>query len=184
MVPMTSLWLSIILAPILVFVAAALLWAVLNFHKHDWKKLPDEDAVMEALRASATPHGSYFFPSHLGVDERSPEYKERAKVGPTGIVTTFDPYNMGPRMAISFLYYLVVTFFVAYLASRTLGPGEEYLHVFRVVATAAFMAYGFGHAQNSIWFGKPWTATARDLVDAFIYALLTAGAFAGFWPGA
>lgn len=184
MVPLASLWLSIILAAVLVFVASALIWAVLNIHKNDWKKLPDEDALMDTVRSTNARPGHYFFPSHLGVDARGAEYKEKAKRGPCGIVTLFDPSaGMGKNMALGFIFNLVVSFFVAYLASRTMAEGEEYLQVFRVVGTTAFLAYGFGQVPNSIWFGKPWIATVRDLLDAFIYAMLTAGAFAGFWPG-
>ena len=182
MVALSSLWLSIILAAVLVFVASALIWAVLNLHKNDWKKLPNEDAVMDALRASNTPRGSYFFPSHLGVDVKGSEYKDKAKRGPVGLVTIMKT-SMGAAMAQGFVFYLVVSFFVAYLASRTLGPGEEYLQVFRVVGTTAFLAYGMGVVPQSIWFGKSWGSTIRDLFDAFVYAMLTAGAFAGFWPG-
>jgi hypothetical protein len=182
-VALPSLWLSIVLASVLVFIASALIWAVLNIHSRDWKKLPDEDAVMDVLRSTSTGRGSYFFPSHIGKDVRSSEYKERAKRGPVGIVTLFDSGAMGKAMGLGFVYYLVVSFFVAYLASRTLAPGTEYLQVFRVVGTAAFLAYGFAHIPHSIWFGKSWAGTARDLLDAFIYAMLTAGSFAGFWPG-
>ena len=182
MVPLASLWLSIVLAAVLVFVASALIWAVLNLHKNDWKKLPNEDAVMDALRSSNTPPGSYFFPSHIGVDVKGAEYKDKAKRGPVGVVSIIS-MSMGKAMGQGFVFYLVVSFFVAYLASRTLGSGEEYLQVFRVVGTTAFLAYGMGTVPQSIWFGKSWGSTIRDLIDAFVYAMLTAGAFAGFWPG-
>jgi len=36
---------------------------------------------------------------------------------------------------------------------------------------------------ETIWYGQPWSVTLRFMVDGVVYSLLTAGAFAGFWPG-
>jgi hypothetical protein len=82
----------------------------------------------------------------------------------------------------SFVFYLVVSFVVAYLASRTLAAGAEYLAVFRVVGTTAWLAYAFAIVPDSIWFGRPWNSTLKGFLDGLLYALLTAGAFAWLWP--
>ena len=58
----------------------------------------------------------------------------------------------------------------------------HYLTVFRVVGSAAFMAYGLGAIPGAIWMGRPWSAVIKELVDAVIYALLTAGTFGWLWP--
>jgi hypothetical protein len=82
----------------------------------------------------------------------------------------------------SIIFYLVVSYIIAYLASRTLAPGTPYLQVFRVTGTAGWLAYGFATVSDSIWFGRPWSSTFKGLVDALIYGCLTAGMFGWLWP--
>ena len=81
-----------------------------------------------------------------------------------------------------FVYCLIISFFVAYLAAHTIAPGAYYLRVFRIVGTAAFLAYGFGTISNAIWEGQTFSFTAKEVLDGLIYALLTAGTFRWLWP--
>ena len=53
---------------------------------------------------------------------------------------------------------------------------------FRVVGAVSFVAYGFGSITMAIWMGKPWNSVAKDLADALIYGLLSAGIFGWLWP--
>jgi hypothetical protein len=76
-----------------------------------------------------------------------------------------------------FAYNLVVAIVCAYFVSRTLAPDAEYLEVFRVSGAVAFVAYGMAYVQESIWFGRPWSATMTTFLDALIYSLLIGGAF-------
>ena len=50
MVSLAALWLPIILAAVIVFIASSILHMVLPYHRGDYKKLPDEDKVSAALR--------------------------------------------------------------------------------------------------------------------------------------
>ena len=61
--------------------------------------------------------------------------------------------------------------------SRTAAPGTDYLGVFRIAGTVAFTAYGFAYIQESVWFGRSWSLTAKTFLDALIYGLLVGGAF-------
>ena len=90
---------------------------------------------------------------------------------------------MGGKLIASFVSYVIIGIFVAYLASRTVAPGAEYLAVFRVTGTTAWLAHGFAGIHESIWFGRPWSTTVKHLADALLYALLTAGVFGWLWPG-
>jgi hypothetical protein len=81
-----------------------------------------------------------------------------------------------------FIYCLVLGVFVAYLAGRTLGPGAEYLTVFRVAGTAGFLGYAAAHASDSIWKGQSWSTTINHMFDGLVYGLLTAGLFGWLWP--
>ncbi len=59
-----QLWLPILLSAVIVFVASSLIHMVLPFHKNDYRKLPDEDKVMDTLRsAGVTPGPTYHFPT-------------------------------------------------------------------------------------------------------------------------
>lgn len=89
---------------------------------------------------------------------------------------------MGKYLGQWFLFCLLVSVFVAYLAGRTVAPGAETLHVFRVTSTMAFMAYGLGELVDSIWKGAPWGPTMKSVFDGFPYALATGAAFAALWP--
>ena len=88
---------------------------------------------------------------------------------------------MGKNMALTFVFYLVISAIVAYVASRTLAPGSDYLAVFRVIGTVAWLAYGAAVIQDAIWFGRPWSSVIKSVFDALVYALLTAGVFGWLW---
>ena len=72
--------------------------------------------------------------------------------------------------------------FSAYIAAHTVAPGSNYLAVFRVVGTVAFMAYGLGNLSNGIWKMQTWSMTIKEVVDGLLYGLLTAGTFGWLWP--
>ena len=52
------------------------------------------------------------------------------------------------------------------------------------VASVGFLAFGWANIPMSIWYGHPWSTTAKYLLDALIYGLVVAGTFAWLWPGA
>ena len=74
-----------------------------------------------------------------------------------------------------FAYSVVVGVFAAYLTSRALGPGADYMAVFRFISTAAFMGYALALFQNSIWYKRGWGMTLKTSFDGLVYALLTGG---------
>jgi hypothetical protein len=182
MVTLAQLWLPIIVSAALVFIASAVLWMLVGHHNKDWKGLPNEEAARATLRGAAP--GQYMIPHGTHESMKDPEFVRRFEEGPRGIVTIAPAghYSMGKNLVQSFILYLLISIIVAYVAGRTLPPGTEYLQVFRVVGTVAFLAYSGAHAHNSIWFSKPWSATIKDIIDGLVYALLTAGVFGWRWP--
>ena len=184
MATIAALWLPILLSAVVVFIVSAAVWMVMPHHKNDFSPASDQDALMDAVRGSTPGPGMYYFPWAAG-GENSPEYREMARTGPVGILRVRDPeavLNMGPAMLKSVSLYLVVSVFVAYLASVALAPGAAYLSVFQVTGTAAFMAYGFIGYQEAIWFGLPGRVAFKHSLDGLAYALLTAGIFGWLWP--
>jgi len=185
MVPITALWIPILLSAVIVFLASSILHMVIPYHKSDYRKLPDEDRVLDALRATGvTPGRVYHFPFCTHKEMKSPEAVEKFKRGPIGLLTVIPSGApaMGKYLGLWFAYCVVVSIFVACVVGRTLSPGTQYPHVFHVAGIAAFLAYGVGHIQDSIWKGQTWGVTAKHVLDGLIYALLTAGTFALLWP--
>jgi hypothetical protein len=185
MIPLTALWLSILLSAVIVFFASAIMHMVLSYHKSDYRKLPDEERVTDAMRdADVKPGPAYFFPYFSFKEMKSAPVIEKMRRGPVGLLTVLPsgPPAMGKNMVQWFLYCVVISIFAAYLSSRLLAPGTAFLQVFRVVGTVAFLGFGAAHAQESIWSGRSWLVTLKHLFDSVVYALLTAGTFGWLWP--
>lgn len=182
MVPLSSLWLPILVSAVFVFIASNVLWMALPFwHRKDYGKLPDEKTVLGAL--SAVKSGQYIVPC-LDWNKATKEEREEMQRGPIAMLILRNPgqISMGKVLVFWFLYLLVVSFFVGYLASHTLAAGTPYLTVFRVVGAAGFLAYGFRTIPEAIWYGKTWTVVLKEMIDGLIYSLMMAGAFGWLWP--
>ena len=182
MIAITSLWLPIVLSAVLVWIASAVVWTVMPHRRREFAGLPDEAAARAALRAAPA---EYVVPyAHDAAAMKDPDYVRKMEEGPVAFVRVLPPGRpgMAKPMLLSFLYYLIVGVLVAYLASRTLDPAAHYLAVFRVAGAVAWTAHFFAAVPDSIWFGKPWTSTAKLLVESLVYACLTAGAFGSLWP--
>jgi Flp pilus assembly protein TadB len=185
MVQLTALWLPILLSAVLVFIASSVIHMLLGYHRSkDWRKVPSEDDVMEALRRFKIPPGDYLIPSpETRAQMNTPEFKAKRDKGPILMMTVLpNAGGMGRNLVLWFLYTIVVGVFAGYVAGIVLAPGTPYLMVFRVTATVAFAGYALALWQHSIWYGRSWAATVTSTVDGLIYALLTGGAFGWLWP--
>ena len=180
-----SLWLPILLSAVLVFVASSVIHMFTPLHKNDYRRLPDEDRVMAALRPFAIPPGDYMVPKPASMDDmRSPQFTEKMKNGPVISMTVMPngPVAMGSSFVGWFLFSVVVGVFAGYVASRALAPGAPYLQVFRFVGTVAFVGYSLAEWPMSIWYKRAWGTTIRTTIDGLVYGLLTAGVFGWLWP--
>ncbi|MCH7799177.1 MAG: hypothetical protein IID28_12145 [Planctomycetes bacterium] len=183
---LADLWMPIVFSSGIVFVLSALAWMVSPHHKADWKGIPNEDGFLDALRAANTPSGQYMFPyCDDPKSMKDPEKKKKWEAGPHGamFLRAAAP-NMGKNLLFTFIFYLVVGVFVAYIGHVALDDNPEYLQVFQVTGCAAVMAYCFGMIPGSIWFGKSARSTVMDILDGVVYALFTAGTFGWLWPTA
>jgi len=184
-VTLMSLWLPILLSAVIVFFASWIAWMFLPHHKVDWTKIQEEDGFLDAVRKLGIPPGQYMFPFCTMADMKDPEKKKKWEAGPYGsLILHASRPSFGKNLGLVFLFYLVVGIFVAYLASFTLPRGAEYFQVFRVCGTAAILGYVFGGIPGDIFTGRKGRTILNHVADGVVYGLLTAGAFAGFWPGA
>jgi hypothetical protein len=189
MVPLTSLVIPTVISAIVVFFASFIIHMVLGYHKNDLRKLPDaqEDEIIAAVSRLHLAPADYGVP-HPGSPERmkDPAFLAKMNKGPIVFMTVSPGAspNMGKPLAQWFVFTLVITFFAAYIASRAVAPGTDYLTVFRFVGTSAFMGYALGSIPESIWYKRSWGRTFVTVFDGLIYALLTAGVFGWLWPAA
>ena len=173
-----DLWVPILVSAVVTFIASAVIWMAFKWHNSDYRKAADEEAVRAALKGSAP--GFYVLPYCLDPAEfKDPDVQQKFKDGPLGYITIVPSGlpTMGPKLISTFLYYLLVGVLCAYFVTRTVGADADYLAVFRIAGTVAFIANGIAHVPDSIWFGKPWSVTLKNLLDALIYGLLTGGVF-------
>jgi hypothetical protein len=183
---LAALWQPIVLSAVLVFILSAIIHMVLKYHNSDYKRLPNEDAVRAALRSgNPEPRRQYIFPYAAEMKEMgSPEMQQKFIEGPVGLIYLRQPGppTMGPALAQWFLFTLWVSLLIAYVAARSIPPGAEYRDVFCTVGAVTFLAYAVGVLPASIWMGKPWAVTAKEMFDGLLYALVTAGTFGWLWP--
>jgi hypothetical protein len=185
MVPLTDLIIAIVGSAVAVFVASSLIHMVFKWHNKDYRGFANEDAVRAAIKASNPEPGQYVVPYCADMkDMAKPEVQQKYIEGPIGFMMVMrnGKPTMGPMLAQWFVLSLLVAAVAGYLASRTVPAGASFLAVARVVSLVTFMAYATGSVSYSVWFGKPWASTAKDLLDAFVYGLVTACVFGWLWP--
>jgi hypothetical protein len=185
MVTLGALWLPILLSAVFVFIASSIIHMVLKYHNRDYTKLPNEDAVRAALRAGNPAPAQYIIPYCSEMKEmQSPEMQQKFAEGPVAVLNLKrpGPPSMGPSLGQWFLFCLVVSFFVAYVACHALPPGAESLKVFQIVGAVGFLAYAAGNIPAAIWMGKPWVVAVKEAFDGLVYGLITAGTFGWLWP--
>ncbi len=188
MVELSQLWLPILLSGVAVFFISFCMWMVLPHHKSDWKGLPDEDGMMKFLRESGARGGvQYTFPHCSDAAQmKDPAWLEKYNRGPKGylVMKADGPINMGASMTTSFVFNVITALLVAYVATMALPVGADGRLVFRFTWTVSFLANSFGLVWGSIWFGRTWSSTFKEMFDGLIYSLATAGLFVFFWPEA
>src|SRR5215472_13091796 len=185
MISLFALWLPILVAAVIVFVASSIVHMAPLWHRNDFPRMPREDEVLKALRPFAIPPGDYFLPRPGAREEmRTPEFQDKVARGPVAVMTVMPNgmMNMTRNLVQWFVYLVVVGYFVAYVTSRALGQGAPYLKVFQIAGATAFIAYALALCQLSIWYRRSWTLTLKAAFDGLIYASLTAGTFGWLWP--
>ena len=178
------LWLPIVLSAVMVMIGSTVVWMVLKYENASWKPIPGEDQLRDAVKKlNLTVPGQYLFPHMMGSADPQATMKKWEE-GPNGVLLLIKPgkFSMASQLTKAFIYYLVVSFFVAYVASHALPRGTEYLKVFQVVGASAFMAYGLGLVPEAIWFGRTWSSVLKTMASALLYGCLTAGTFGWLWP--
>ncbi|WP_339735104.1 hypothetical protein [uncultured Gimesia sp.] len=179
---LTSLLIPIALSAVALFFASFLSWMVFQLHRDDWIKLESEDAFLEAVKNQNIPLGSYMFPGCKSPEEmKSEEYQQKWNDGPCGIMTVFPKVNMGKKLGLTFLYFLIISFALAYLSTQAIAPGAEFIVVFRFMATAGLLTFLAATVQHAIWFHN---RIIGHVIESILYAVIVGLIFGLMWPAA
>lgn len=183
-VPLVEYWLPVVVATLLCFVAGSILHMAVPLHRSDWGRLPDEDGILAALKQAGVTPGNYMFPAMDLSKMKDPAFLERLKSNVAGVMTVRPSggIEMGPYLTKQFIYHLVISAFVAYVASRTLPAGTAYLKTFQITGTVAILSYAGGVFPEAIWYHQPRHYLTGKVVDGVVWGLLTAGAFGWLAP--
>lgn len=179
---LTDLWLPIVLSAVAVFIVSSLVHMVLQIHKGDFKKLPGEDKILEAMRS--VPPGAYMFPMADSMKEMcSPAMIEKMKTSPVGsiVMRPSGAPSLGKALFQWFVFSLGISLLVGYICSLCIPKSADFATVMRVASAAATLGYGFSHLQDSIWKGVSWNISVKFLFDGLLYGLATGAVFAWRW---
>lgn len=179
-----SLWLPIIVCAVVLFFASFLAWAVLPHHKPDFKKWPDEGRLLEFIRESGAAPGEYIFPwCGDNASMKDPAVQEKLAAGPWGVINVQPGQcSMGRNMALTLLYFLVVSFFIGYVGAAALAPGAGFRQVLQITGTTAILAYTASEILHGIWFTRPLRAKLMNFIDGVVYGVITGVIFGILWP--
>ena len=181
--PLTSLWLPIVVAAVALFVVSMIVCIALPYHRGDWKKLADDQPILTALSEQKPAAGLYLLPSCKPEELRSPEVQARYDRGPWGvlIVPSGKP-SMGRSAGLWFALLLAISISVGYVVSHVAGPGGDHATVFRFAAAMAFIIFAASALPGAIWEGKPARVALTGVLDAILYALTMGAVFRFLWP--
>lgn len=185
MVSVMSLWIPILSSAVAAFVLSSLVHMVFGYHKNDFGTVPNESGVMAALRPFNIPPGEYLMPRPSSMEDmRSDEFKAKWLQGPVAMLSVMPNKEMGMGKQLTgwFVYCLVMSIFAAYVTSRAVAPGADYMQVFRFASTTAFIGYTAALWQSTIWYHHSVRTTLIQTFDGLLYALVTAGFFGWLWP--
>jgi len=182
-----ELWVPIALSALACFILSALAWTVAPHHQGEWKRLPTEPDVLDALRKDLPKPGLYAFPFAMRNEMERADVKVAFERGPVGYIAIANRRRPSmPRMlAAMALYFAVISTVVGYVAWEA-SPfpklGAPPMHIARITFLFSLFAYAAAALPDSVWFGRPWRAFFGQLVDALLYAMATAALFAMLWP--
>jgi hypothetical protein len=117
---------------------------------------------------------------------KQPEYQQKLREGPV-MVFTVRPngdFAMGRSLLQWFIYSVAISAFVAIVCGTTLSRGAAHALIFHTAWIVAFLGYAAAHVQFSIWWGRSWLTTVKNLIDGVIYGGVTAATFTWLWPHA
>ena len=181
---MKQLLLGSLAGALVLFIWGFLAWAVLPLHKGSFRPMPNEDAVMSALRSNISSGGAYYFPGMPEETASTPAEQRKAnmeayvnkhKAGPVGVIF-FHPGGSDPMMAGRFFGGFVISLFAAFVAawflSRSTAAGSRYIERVAFCGMLGVFISFATHIPAMNWMYFPGDYTTAMVVDVLIGWLL------------
>ncbi len=186
MTPFTSLLLPTIVAAVAVFILSSIIHMAMPWHRSDYGQVPDDDALLDAIRPLNIPPGDYVVPSPYGPggQGRNPEFMSKFKRGPSVLMTLHagGEMNMGRYMGQWFLFTVLVAAIAACMTGSIVPPGGSDHAIFHQAGAVTAIAYSLGAWPLSIWYHRKWSTAFKSTFDALIYGAATGLIFTWMWP--
>jgi hypothetical protein len=80
-----------------------------------------------------------------------------------------------------FVYLFAVAWLAGHIAHRVLMNPSHH-DIVHTVGLSAFMGYGLALVQAPIWTPRLWWPTVKNLINALLYAFVTAYIYVWLWP--
>jgi hypothetical protein len=180
------LWLPILLSAVVVFIISSLVHMVFKWHASDYGTVPNEDVIRAAVNTNPPAPGRYVIPHCKDMkDMGTPEMLKKYQEGPVMHFTILPKGmpNMGKYLGLWFVWSLVIATVAAYLTAKAYGVEDApVLRASKFFAALIFIAHGFGTITESIWVGRPWSSSAKYLLDAALYAIGSGAVMFWLWP--
>jgi hypothetical protein len=163
---------------IILFVWGALAWIVLPFHTGSLHVMPNEEAVVSAMKAGLDKKGVYLFPgmpAHTGdaqLDKVATDaWTAKYAAGPVGMLI-YDPAGAAPtetgQMIVGFLTGFLSALVAAWLLSRSTAASSSYLARAAFCGILGIFASLVTHVVNWNWMGFPVDYTTGMIADTVI----------------
>lgn len=181
---LAELWLPILVASVVCFILSSIAWTVLPHHRKDFKAVADHDALETKLKELGLSPGVYMFPmTEDQAQMRSPEFQALYSKGPWGTITLWGAKpSMGKNLIMTFAFFLVVSFLIAYVSFHAIGLSNDPWKVFQMTGTIGILSYCASSILGTIWFTVPLRNKITNFADGLAYGLATGAAFAMMWP--
>lgn len=180
-----QLWLPILATAVGIFVMSSIIHMVFKWHNSEYRALGNEDEIRQAIAKAQLTPGMYSTPHCTDMKDMEGErIQQQFKEGPVAFITLREPGApaMGKYLAQWFALNVLVAVLCAFLSLQTFGLQGDAHQAGHLAGLVAIIAYGCGTLQESIWMGRPWSASLKNILDAAIYGVITAVAFWQLWP--
>ncbi|HVB35880.1 MAG TPA: hypothetical protein VND42_01470 [Candidatus Acidoferrales bacterium] len=164
---------------VIVFIVGALLHTVLGLGEVGVKSIPQEDAVLSAMRSSIPAPGFYIFPAPNMTPGRTKEqvqgdtaeYAAKYQQGPSGILvysTGGAPVNYGKLLGGEFVIDVISALFLACILAMGAGGVSSYWKRVFAVTLAGLFATVFLGLEYWNWYNFPTNYTVAYIANGVL----------------
>lgn len=175
---MKKLLIGSLVGGILVFVWQSLSWTVLDLHGNEYKKSPNEQAILSNLSSQLNEDGQYFIPapSKSASAEERKQFDKDMQGKPWAVINYHKAWDtdMVTNIIRGLIASIIAVFFVCWILMKDVN--SRFLTTFISCVLIGVAAYLFFPYTGFIWFKAPGATTF------FIDALVSWG-LCGLWLG-